>query len=121
MGYIYTLLFPNGMMYVGQTIREPEDRWGPNGKGYEPGTLVRAAVDEFGWPNVVKKRYEYPNEELDYWERYWIAKYHSNDPKYGYNIHSGGKKGSTLPDSFKEKMSQNRREFFKRRKMIWGY
>ncbi len=98
MGYIYCFVFPNGKRYVGQTIRKPKYRWN-NGKGYTVGTPVKAAIDEFGWQNVNKLCYEVPDSELDEQERYWIEKYKTTDPEYGYNIQSGGKNGFAFPHS----------------------
>ncbi len=108
MGFIYCFVFPNGKRYVGATtMKDPKDRW-RNGKCYRVGTPVRTAIDEFGWRHVTKLCCEVLNSELDEQERYWIAKYKTTDPEYGYNRDSGGKNGYHHSDETRRKMSESR-------------
>jgi group I intron endonuclease len=101
MGFIYCFVFPNGKRYVGATtMKNPKDRW-QCGKKYHVGTPVRTAIDEFGWRHVTKLCCWVPDSELDEHERYWIEKYKTMDPEYGYNMLSGGKKGFTGRGGYK--------------------
>ena len=57
--------------------------------------------------------------DLDYWERFFIYWYKSNNCDYGYNLTSGGQKGTRRFDDFiytneiKKKMSDRKKENWK--------
>jgi group I intron endonuclease len=105
MGYVYMFVFPNGKKYIGATIQEPKRRWS-NGKYYK--SAVGEAIKEFGWRSVTKLACWVPDSELDEQERYYIEKYKTTDPEFGYNNQSGGKKDFSFTDAALETMSDNR-------------
>lgn len=99
-GEIYRIWFDNddsGKCYVGQTIQgslnrirqHVEDAQSKDGDGCP---LLDAATRRFGLQHM---RYEIleqgieTHEELDMAEKYWIAKFDSQEPN-GYNVKSGG-------------------------------
>lgn len=87
---VYVHTCPNGKKYVGCTTLDPETRWGV-GKYYK-------WAKEFDWNEIKHEVIECSSrEEMYEKERELIALYRSNYPEYGYNISSGGMKGSTLP------------------------
>lgn len=88
---IYKHTFPNGKCYVGLTRTRLTRRWG-NGNGYKTCPLVDRAIKKYGWENVkhnILRECE-TKEMAEIWERFYIAWFKSNDPKYGYNILRGG-------------------------------
>ena len=130
-GCVYTIYMhrnkTNGMCYVGQTRQKPEDRW-DWGCGYKAkrGSLLGAAIKEFGWGNFEHIILEtgLTAEEANAAERKYIAEYNTITPN-GYNTESGGKIGYkfseyiiekernrkpwTLSEETKKKMSEARK------------
>jgi len=52
-GWIYQLLFPNGLKYVGQTASwKQRMRSHKRGKGRDDGQLIKRAIRKYGWNNV---------------------------------------------------------------------
>lgn len=91
--YIHTT--PNGKVYVGLTGREPEVRFGCNGYNYKNRVFYNA-IKKYGWDNIT---HEYmkgclTKEEACDLEIKLISFYNSNNPKFGYNVTSGGEHGS---------------------------
>lgn len=97
---LYKHTFPNGKVYIGITSQDPEKRWA-KGKGYlrlnksgEP--LQKAmynAIQKYGWENVIHDIIltTESKAEIEKLEREYITViYHSDDPKFGYNIDLGG-------------------------------
>lgn len=86
---VYKHVFPNGKVYVGITSQTLDQRW-QGGRGYSG--FVRKAIDKYGWDNI--KHYvlvgDFTESEAKAKERFLIAKYHSNEPKFGYNQTNGG-------------------------------
>lgn len=85
----------NGKKYVGITSRKPEDRW-DYGFGYRGQTYFYKAIQKYGWDNF-KHEILLTNETKEYAcaaERCLIKAYASNNPKYGYNLSSGGESGT---------------------------
>lgn len=90
---VYKHTCPNGKCYIGITKQKPSYRWG-KGSGYNTQVFGRA-VKKYGWDNIA---HEVLYEGLSLEEAYskeieLIAKYKSNDKKYGYNCNSGGEGG----------------------------
>lgn len=83
----------NQKVYIGQSkdIRR-RFYYHVNGTGCNP-HLYRS-FQKYGLENftfeILKETYD-----LDYWEKLLIAIYKANDPQYGYNIESGGKRGTS--------------------------
>jgi len=59
------------------------------------GTLLKNAIHKYGYENftaeVILETYDF-----DYWEKFFIMMYHSNDRCYGYNMTDGGEGGPTF-------------------------
>lgn len=85
----------NGKRYIGYTTKTLEERKiahqvnsSYNIKGYFYNAIRKYGEDNFIWEEIDYA--EYSKEELVYLEKYWIAFFYSNNPKYGYNMTSGG-------------------------------
>lgn len=52
--------------------------------------------------------HECPQNQLDYWEKFYIKYYCSNDRRFGYNVQSGGQgwSGCKHTDEYKQHMSE---------------
>ena len=105
--YVHTNPF-NGKKYVGITSTNIEKRAGPNAKNYKKNVLFYRAIQKYGW-DVFEHEIIATGltlEEAASMERDLIAQYKSNDPRYGYNISSGGESGNagcTISDEMREK------------------
>ena len=94
--YVYIHTCPNGKKYVGLITTEPKKRWGLNGAKYKSNKHFYRAIQKYDWNNISHQVFEVDTlKEMYYLEKYLIAYYHSNDPKYGYNKSEGGEKGPT--------------------------
>lgn len=91
---IYKHTSPKGKVYIGQTKQVPERRWGTNGSNYKNNKAFWYDICKYGWDNfkheIIVKNIA-TQTQCNYWEKYYIAKYHSNNPKFGYNKTSGGR------------------------------
>lgn len=97
--YVYIHTTPDGKKYVGCTRNIPEIRW-KKGKYYN--SLFYKAVQKYNWGNITHEVLEVNSEEEMYRKEIeLISFYHSNDPKYGYNISSGGP-GVSLPEWYRK-------------------
>lgn len=88
---IYRHIFPNNKCYIGITQQNPNIRWA-NGLGYKCNTLMWKAINKYGWKNI-KHEILFDNlteSEANKKEIELIKLYNSTNPKYGYNIRSGG-------------------------------
>ena len=86
----------NGKVYIGQTCRKPEDRWGKDGSNYDTCFPFGKAIKKYGWNNfdheIIEEGIDTVNlaNEREAW---WISFYHSyiKDPiNNGYNATKGG-------------------------------
>lgn len=88
---VYKHVFPNGKVYVGITSQPLTCRW-RSGKGYGNNPYITRAIQKYGWDNI--KHYvvkgDFTLDEANAYEKALIAKYQSNNPKFGYNLTSGG-------------------------------
>lgn len=103
---VYVHTCPNGKRYVGQTVRGSNKRW-ESGSGYKTQLFYRAIL-KYGWNNINHTVYEVnTKQEMDYLEKYLISYYNTTDPRYGYNITSGGEgvSGFKHSEESKKKMS----------------
>lgn len=103
----------NNKKYIGITKTSLSKRWGNDGSGYRNNKqpLFNRAINKYGWDNfdhiILFKNLS--REEACDKEVELIAKYHTQDPKYGYNIQPGGQLGNTgitFSDEAKKKMSE---------------
>ena len=111
---VYKHTFPNGKVYIGITSCKPERRW-QNGYGYNRQTVIRYAIDKYGWENI-EHEVLYTNlskEQASDYERELIYKYKSIDRKYGYNIDLGGYGKDSVSQETKEKISRVLKDYWK--------
>lgn len=115
---IYMGVDPSGKCYVGQTInfnsRYRTYRTHFRGNHRPPGWIARLRKQGYTIDDVDFYILEYIDDisKLDEREKFWIAKMHANDPKFGYNLTIGG---SGSPDRLKYRKHKNpymRREHF---------
>lgn len=116
-GYIYAHINKqNNKVYIGQTIQEPNIRFGNNGNNYKynRNTLFYDAIQKYGWNNFEHKIiYTIESESkddlllaLNSLEEQEILKYNSCNRECGYNIECGGKNASKS-DATKQKISNS--------------
>ena len=88
---VYKHITPNGKIYIGITKRNPLKRW-QNGRGYSTNKHFSRAIKKYGWNNMIHEILfsGLSEDEAKIKEIKLIAYYKSNNPKYGYNITSGG-------------------------------
>lgn len=101
----------NQKVYIGQTCQKPERRW-QNGKGYKNCHHFFNAINKYGWDmfdHVILKQH-LSLEEANYWEKYYISKYNSSNPLFGYNIREGG--DSAISEKYREVICLNTKEVF---------
>ena len=102
---VYKYTSPSGKYYIGQTCRSLKAR-AYNGEGYCHSTYFYNAIKKYGFENfsceILKQ--DLSLEEANYWEKFFISFYKSNDRKYGYNITLGGENHS-LSEEGKAKLS----------------
>lgn len=104
---VYMHIFPNKKKYIGQTCRDPKDRW-RNGYGYKEQQIVFKAIKKYGWNNILHA-IPYTNltkQEADNLEIDLISRYKTTDRRYGYNIDNGGNKAGTHSEETKRKISE---------------
>ena len=77
----------NNKVYVGLTKLEPKERWRLDYYAY-----FKKALEKYGWENFESVILEdgLTLEQANIQEKYYIEKYQSNNPKFGYNCTSGG-------------------------------
>lgn len=88
---IYKHTSPSGKVYIGMTKQDPNKRW-QNGSGYKTQRLFWRAIKKYGWDNFEHKILDdnLTHNEACEKEIMYINQYQSNNPKYGYNVTSGG-------------------------------
>ena len=107
---VYMHTTPNGKKYIGITSNDVLRRWGANGIGYTK-QLFGRAIRKYGWDNI-KHEILYTDltrEEAKAIEIELIAKYQTNNPKFGYNQTVGGdntRKGVEKSQKEKNRLSQ---------------
>ena len=110
MGFIYTFEFPNGKVYVGQTVRKKvTDRWRAhrNRAADKSGNcrLLGNAIRKYGWESIKRNVVEVVEDHnLDERESYWISKLNSFHS--GYNLTPGGDANPMKQDSVVERLKQ---------------
>lgn len=107
MGYIYLRKnLTNGKCYVGQTdnIKERNYKWNCLNARYGGYAInnARAKYGADGFSFEILK--ECPNEEMNYWEKYYVKELNSKVP-YGYNMTDGGDSRCEMTEETKKKMS----------------
>ena len=82
----------NCKRYIGITCLRPQDRW-LNGKGYSQCPRFYNAINKYGWDGFYHfvLKMDLSRQEAEEMEISLIKEYNAQNPKYGYNIDSGGK------------------------------
>ena len=115
--YIHTNKI-NNKVYIGQTCKNVQQRWGNNGSQYltknksgqylQP--LIARAIKKYGWDNFEHIIFaeNLTKEDACRMEQLLIKLYKTQNPKFGYNISAGGEGRSGVPhsDETKRKMSE---------------
>ena len=101
----------NNKSYIGQTCNLKR-RIGLNGSGYltkNPKGEYRqiafaSAILKYGWDNFETKilKEHLTLDEANYYESFYIEKYQTYKPKYGYNIRKGGNNASPSEETRKK-------------------
>jgi len=94
-GIIYKVTGPDGLVYIGQTVKSLTERKGHHAYSAIKGdrrspfciALLEKGVNAFQWEQIDSAE---SKEELDEKEKQWIAHYQSDNPIHGYNSTSGG-------------------------------
>lgn len=81
-----------GKVYIGRAVGDNvttvnRQRW-HNGHGYKQCPRFWEAIKEYGWNNIQHELLEWGlryDQALER-ERYWIERYNSTNPEYGYNV-----------------------------------
>lgn len=111
----------NKKVYVGQTCQMLQRRW-RDGKGYiAQNTYFANAITKYGWDNFTHIVLEegLTKDEADYYEKFYIKEFHSNENQYGYNLTLGG--GGVLPsEETREKMKKNHTNYKGEKNPMYG-
>lgn len=103
----------NGKVYIGQTKFTLEERrirhWNDANKLNRRtvkfhNALLKYGLDNFKWETI---QYCQNQDELDYFEKYYIQKYKSTDPNIGYNLKLGGKFGGIFTEEAKRNLGES--------------
>ena len=96
----------NGKRYIGITKQHPESRWGTDGANYKSSPYFWGAIQKYGWDNFDHEvlHDELSREEACAEEVELIARFHTQDKEFGYNILEGGSAPS-IPKEVREIMS----------------
>lgn len=81
----------NGKVYVGQTLKLPEERWKANGKGYTDNKEFYNDIQKYGWDNFKHEilAENLCKKEVDFMEKTLIACLNLTNPEKGYNKSPG--------------------------------
>lgn len=89
---LYIHITPNKKVYIGISSKSNiNERW-RSGRGYQNNTYFYRAILKYGWKNIEHKILfdGLTEEEAKQKEIETIAKYKSNNKKFGYNLSIGG-------------------------------
>ena len=89
---VYMIIFPNNKRYIGisNNIRR---RINEHNVDFRNNLPIESAIQKYGKINnfILLEEIEAENRQLmREREKYWIAKYHSNNKEFGYNVSEGG-------------------------------
>lgn len=82
----------NGKVYIGQTKTSYFSRW-RNGRAYGGCPMFAKAIKKYGWHEgfehipLIEGLFK---SEADYFERFFIEFFDSQNPEFGYNLTAGG-------------------------------
>jgi group I intron endonuclease len=121
MSCVYVHITPNGKLYIGMSsFNNPVKRWKSCGYGYQNQSLFWKAIQKYGWDNIqhIVLLEGLSKEVACECEKYLIDKYQTQNPKYGYNLSSGGEvnRGYHHTEEYKKHLSEVTKEKFKHTK-----
>ncbi len=109
--YIYSLKFPDGTLYIGQT-NNYKTRWKGHSRSFHISkklSIVDIAIRKFGWENVTPKILIICSSSIaNFYEECAILKYKTINRKYGHNVLIGGMLQTTAMGRYM-RSKQNRR------------
>lgn len=87
---VYRYTFPDGRMYIGVTKNKIETR---RDQGYQHNKPLREAIRSTGWAGINVDILEEGLDQNEAFikEQYYIRKFNTSNPVYGYNVSLGGK------------------------------
>ena len=98
----------NNKCYIGQTSRNPEDRWGSNGIWYK-GQVFYNPIKYYGWDNIshIVICYGLSQEQANEMEVALISLFKStNREEFGYNVANGGDGAGKHSEETRKKLSE---------------
>jgi len=105
--YLYKLTFPNGKIYIGQTVdfktRMRAHNNVANSKRLD--TRLYNAIRKFGWDNVKKDILLICGSQIDMYEKQYIRLLKATQKDFGYNLQFGGSSNKIYSEESKQKMS----------------
>lgn len=93
---LYVHISPSKKIYIGITKQKAENRWS-NGYGYNRHPYFYNAIKKYGWDNIkhVVLFTDLTKNEAQEKEKKLIALHDATNPKYGYNMSTGGECGAS--------------------------
>ena len=105
---------PSKKRYIGITSQTTERRWRNDGNGYLRCSYFWNAIQKYGWENFehIILAEDLDEEKAKQLEREYIKKYNTQNPKYGYNLTSGGDgvRNWTPSEEWKRKLKERMNE-----------
>lgn len=89
---VYAHISPEGKLYIGMTSRSLNMRSGYQGKNYADNKELYLDIQKYGWNSFrhVILQDNLSESKAKSLEKYYISKYNSTNPKFGYNKTLGG-------------------------------
>ena len=105
--YMHTNIY-NGKCYIG-TAKDPKIRWAYNGIYYKGSPRFYNAIKKYGWSAFVSQVLfeDLTPDEMNEWEEFCVKFFHSDNPKFGYNLEGGGKRQKKIAQETRNKISAN--------------
>lgn len=103
----------NGKLYVGQTCKTWEERWGLHcwKADNRPNEYFANAINKYGKDSFVMRELEWVVglEAANHAETFYISLLNTMNRDKGYNLTSGGNKGYVFSDAGREKLSKSQK------------
>ena len=111
MGFVYMLTSPSKKRYIGITTKDDvEERWNNHLKKNSHCTLLKRAIDKYGFDSFKKEvLVKINNQFLQSYEKKFINVYNTLAPN-GYNCTTGGELNKKLSEETKQKISKTTKQ-----------
>ena len=109
-GIYYIKNIINNKLYVGQSIDVYArlSRHKTDLRGGRDSKHLQKSYDKYGEDNFeFVFLMECPVEDLDYWEKYYIAKWNTQNEDFGYNLDGGGSRSRLMSEKTKSLISES--------------